>query len=177
VTTLVLPDRVVVVGLGGNLGGDAAIVARFVRAREALAAWGSVRGSRVYRSAPIGGPPDQGDYLNAALAVALDPPLPLPAELIAGVLEIERLLGRDRLREVRDGPRPIDLDVLLWGERHARWEGLEVPHPRLAARRFALAPAIDLVGEDVMVPGSSRTLGELWRALPDQRVEPTDLAI
>ena len=59
-------------------------------------------------------------------------------------------------------PRPIDLDVLLWGPRVLNWVGpprLEVPHPRLIERRFALAPVIELVGSDVEVPGTERTLG------------------
>jgi 2-amino-4-hydroxy-6-hydroxymethyldihydropteridine diphosphokinase len=175
--TAALPEQVVVIGLGGNLGGDAAILDRFIRARAALTAWGAVRGSPVYRSAPLGGPGGQPDYLNAALAVAIDPPDPRPAELIAIVLEIEALLGRDRSHEIANGPRAIDLDVLLWGTRRGRWDGLEVPHPRLAARRFALAPVIDLFGEGLVVPGTGAAVGALWRGLGDQRVDPTELRI
>jgi 2-amino-4-hydroxy-6-hydroxymethyldihydropteridine diphosphokinase len=172
-----LPEQVVVIGLGGNLGGADAIVDRFVRARAAFTAWGAVRGSAVYRSAPIGGPAVQPDYLNAALLVAIDPPDPRPADLIAAVLEIERELGRDRRQEIEHGPRAIDLDVLLWGTRHARWDGLVVPHPRLAARRFALAPVIDLLGAGFVMPGTVSTVGALWRGLADQRVDPTELRV
>jgi len=173
----VVPDAVVVIGLGGNLGGDDEIVARFGRAREALAAWGRVRGSAVVRTAPIGGPDQQPDFLNAAVAIDVAAPAPLPQELLAAIHEIEHALGRDRRREVRDGPRPIDLDVLLWGDLHARWDGLEVPHPRLALRRFALAPVIELFGDELIVPGTGRTARALYDALGDQRVEPTSLRI
>jgi 2-amino-4-hydroxy-6-hydroxymethyldihydropteridine diphosphokinase len=158
-----------VIGLGGNLGGDAAVLERFARARAAFTAWGAVRGSTVYRTAAIGGPGP--DFLNAALAIAVDPPAPLPADLVANVLAIEAGLGRDRRGEARNGPRAIDLDVLLWGERVARYDGLAVPHPRLHERRFALAPLRELVGDDVVVRG--RTLRAWYDALPDQRVEPT----
>ena len=66
------------------------------------------------------------------------------------------MLGRDRSREVRWGPRAIDLDVLLWDARVIRTPELDVPHPRLAERRFALAPLIDLLGEQHVVPGRRR---------------------
>jgi 2-amino-4-hydroxy-6-hydroxymethyldihydropteridine diphosphokinase len=167
-----------VLGLGGNVGGDDAVLARFARLAEALAAWGRVRASRVYRTAPVGGPP-QPDYLNAALAVHADP-APTPRELIETVQELERLCGRDRDHEVRWGPRPIDVDVLLWGAREIDHEGpprLRVPHERLTDRRFAIEPTIDLLGEDVVVPGDGRTLCVLLAATAGQRVELTDFRI
>jgi 2-amino-4-hydroxy-6-hydroxymethyldihydropteridine diphosphokinase len=161
----------IVVGLGGNVGGDDAVLARFERVRVALAAWGPVRASRVYRTAPVGGPP-QPDYLNAALAIHATP-APTPRELIETLQELERLCGRAREREVRWGPRVLDLDVLLWGARIVDADGLRVPHERLAGRRFALAPLIDLVGEDTIIPGDGRSLGVCWATLSDQRVDLT----
>nr|MBA3542127.1 2-amino-4-hydroxy-6-hydroxymethyldihydropteridine diphosphokinase [Deltaproteobacteria bacterium] len=95
-------------------------------------------------------------------------------ELIQTVLEIERLLGRERSAETRWGPRAIDLDVLLWGDRTIRHAGppaLEVPHPRLAERRFALLPLIDLYGDDRVVPGRRDTLGALAVRVAAQSVE------
>jgi 2-amino-4-hydroxy-6-hydroxymethyldihydropteridine diphosphokinase len=142
----------VVIGLGGNVGTEAEIVARFGHARAALAALGppgDVRSAHLYRSAPIG--PAQPAFLNTAVRIGLDGAQ--PAELIATLLELERLLGRDRGREVRWGPRRIDLDVLVWGSRQLDTPVLCVPHPRLGDRRFALAPLIDVVGEDFVVPG------------------------
>ena len=93
-----------------------------------------------------------------------------PAELVATLHELEHLLGRERSREVRWGPRPIDLDVLLWDARVIRTPELEVPHPRLAERRFAVAPLVDLFGEAHVVPGYG-TLGELATRVRDQLVE------
>jgi 2-amino-4-hydroxy-6-hydroxymethyldihydropteridine diphosphokinase len=164
----------IVLGLGGNVGGAAAVLARFVSVARAFEAWGPVWRSRVYRSAPVG--PAQADFLNAALSVRVDEP-PTPGELASMVLETERLLGRDRSREVRWGPRTIDVDVLLWGERVGRWPGLEVPHPRLAGRRFALAPLADLVGDALVIPGVGRTVGELLREVRAQVVAETDLSL
>ena len=162
-----------VIGLGGNVGSEAELRARFGHARAALAALadtGEVRSAALYRTAPIG--PSQPPYLNTA--VALRAAHLQPAELAHTLLELERLLGRDRTREVRWGPRPIDLDVLLWGARVLRGGGehggLEVPHPRLAERRFALAPVVDLLGEDGQVPGRGRA-GELLAGVRDQAIE------
>jgi 2-amino-4-hydroxy-6-hydroxymethyldihydropteridine diphosphokinase len=159
---------VIVVGLGGNVGSHAAIVERFRRARDALAALGRARSASLYRSAPIG--PAQPPYLNSAVALVLDP-APMPAELIAILLELEQQLGRDRAREARFGPRPIDLDVLVWDDRVIDTPELVVPHPRLVERRFALVPLVELVGEDWIVPGTSASAGELARRVAAQVVE------
>ena len=155
----------VVIGLGGNIGTREEIVERFRRAREALAA---TRSARLYRSAPIG--PAQAPFLNSAVSVRFDP-APTPAELVALVQEIERLLGRDRAREARFGPRPIDLDVLAWGDRAIDTPELVVPHARLAERRFALLPLVDLVGEAWPLPGARATAGELARRVVAQVVD------
>lgn len=172
-----LDPETVVLGLGGNVGGDEAILARFAAVVRALEMWSTVRASRVFRTAAIG--PEQPDYLNAAVAV--DAPEALAAsELIGEVQAIERALGRDRSAETRWGPRPIDIDVLLWGARRFSFRGppaLEVPHPRLAERAFALAPAIDVCGADLVHPASGRTLGELRATVADQRVDVTALHI
>lgn len=159
----------IVLGLGGNIGSEAAILDRFRSVRSALMELGTVRSASLYRTAPIG--PEQAPFLNSALAVhALDLE---PIELLATTRELERLLGRDRTREVHWGPRRIDLDVLLWGARVLHLpppEALEVPHPRLAQRRFALAPLADLVGDAFVLPGGG-TVGAALAAVRDQAIE------
>jgi 2-amino-4-hydroxy-6-hydroxymethyldihydropteridine diphosphokinase len=161
---------VIFLGLGGNVGGEAAVLARFAAVAAAFASWGTVRASRVYRTAPIG--PSQPDFLNAAIAVRTEPE-PTVDELVAMVRETEVLLGRRRETEVRNGPRPIDIDVLLWDDRVIR-EPIEVPHPRMLERRFVLAPLCDLLGEDAVI--GWRRLGDWLREVRDQRVTETDLS-
>ena len=158
-----IADEPVVIGLGGNVGDPPAIVGRFDRARAALAELGDVRSARLYRSAPLG--PDQPWFFNTAVRIARV--AAQPGELLATLLEIERRLGRRRETEARWGPRPLDLDVLVWGVRFVRTPDLEVPHPRLAERRFALLPLIDVVGADFVVPGAG-TAGSLARRVADQ---------
>jgi 2-amino-4-hydroxy-6-hydroxymethyldihydropteridine diphosphokinase len=171
-----LDDELVIVGLGGNLGDDDAILARFAGVVRALEAWSTVHGSRVYRTAPIG--PEQPAFLNAALAVEAPEEL-TASELIREVLGIERTLGRTRDGS-RNGPRTIDVDVLLWGARTFAFKGppaLEVPHPRLHERAFALAPLIDLLGAGAVHPRLGVTFGELQARLAGQDVERTAYAI
>ena len=156
----------IVIGVGGNIGTDAEIVDRFRIARMAIEALGDVRSAPLYRTAPLG--PAQPAFLNTALLVRIADAL--PAALIATLLEIERLLGRERTREERWGPRPIDLDILIWGARVLRTPELEVPHPRLVERRFALAPLADLL-PDGEVPGH----GPIMRLLDRVRDQPLEL--
>ena len=156
----------IVLGFGGNVGTEASIVGRFQRVRDALTAIGDARCAALYRSSPIG--PQQSPFLNTAVRLGVVDMQ--PSELLAIVHELESLLGRDRAREARWGPRPIDLDVLVWDDRVIRTPELEVPHPRLGERRFALQPLVDLAGEDFVIPNVGRA-GDALARVRDQSVE------
>lgn len=171
-----LAPNTLLLGLGGNLGTEEQVVARMRAVAQAARAWGEVACSTVLRSAPIG--PPQPEFLNAAVRIALTADWE-PAALIAEVLQVEALAGRDRRRQERWGPRTIDVDVLAWGARVAQWPGppeLVVPHPRWAQRRFALAPAAEVLGDlELELPGTAKTLGA-WLSSDEivaQAVEPT----
>jgi 2-amino-4-hydroxy-6-hydroxymethyldihydropteridine diphosphokinase len=166
---IALDGAVIVVGFGGNVGDDDAITMRFTRAREAIAQLGSVKSAPIYRSAAMG--PPQPAYLNSAISVRVTGPAPQPRELSEMLQELEHLLGRDRAREVHWGPRTIDLDVLLWGATPIARAGLVVPHPRLHERRFALRPAAEIVGFDVEVPGTGKSLANFLAATVEQQLE------
>jgi 2-amino-4-hydroxy-6-hydroxymethyldihydropteridine diphosphokinase len=159
----------VVIGIGGNLGTSEAIVERFRQARQALSNLGPVRSAPLYRTAPIG--PPQPSFFNTAVAVSLEHTS--PTQLIAIVLELERLLGREREREARWGPRAVDLDILVWGQRVIRTPELEIPHPRLASRRFALEPVAALLGPEAVVP----LIGKLEDALAQVRDQEVELIV
>lgn len=131
----------VVVGLGSNVGDRHAHLREATRRVDLFAP--IVRASPIYETAPVGGP-DQGDYLNAAVLLEWETDL---HDLLEGLLAIERVLGRER-RE-RFGPRTIDLDI-LWGEGVViASDRLDVPHPRLHERAFALVPLLDVVPDAV----------------------------
>lgn len=147
----------IVVGLGANLGN------RLDNLRRAAAAISSeatiLARSQVYETPPAGGPP-QPDYFNAAVAVSASLP---PAELLERFLAIERSMGRARPDAVRNGPRPIDID-LLWGEGLVvREPSLDLPHPRLVERVFALRPLLD-VAPDARDPRDGTRYADLAAA-------------
>ena len=126
-------------GLGSNLGDRRANLQAAV---GALAARGIAvtASSSTYETDPVGEVLDQPAFLNAC--VAIDTELG-PEELLDACKEIEAQLGRAQ-GGIRHGPRPIDVDVLLLGDREHRSERLTVPHAEAARRRFVLIPLLEL---------------------------------
>ena len=119
-------------------------------------------------TAPEGGP-DQPPYLNSAaeLNTSLE-----PRRLLDRLHEIEAAHGRDRRRQRRWGPRPLDLDLLLYGDLVLQESGLIVPHPRLHSRRFVLAP-LAAIAPRAVHPGLGRTIQWLLDRAEDPEYDPT----
>lgn len=147
------------IGLGGNLDDPAGRIKAARAAIRALTGVSEAGFSSLYRSAPMG-PRDQPDYVNAVMAV--DTTL-APLDLLDQVQAIETAAGRVRQGE-RWGPRTLDLDLLLYGDRAIRSERLTVPHPGLAAREFVLYPLREIAPE-LEIPGLGR-LSELCASCP-----------
>jgi len=125
------------VGLGSNLGDRMAILDTAVRVLDADELTHVMAVSRVYETAPVGGP-EQGPYLNAVAVLETDRS---PHELLKLLQATEDVLGR--AREERWGPRTADLDLLLYDGPPVDMPELTVPHPRARERAFVLVPLCD----------------------------------
>ncbi len=149
------------VALGANLGDRAGALDRALERLGALPGTRLVARSRWHETEPVGGPPGQPRFLNGVvrLATALG-----PAELLAELQRLEREAGRAREREVRHGPRMLDLDLLYYGDLALREPGLELPHPRAEERLFVLEPLAE-IAPDERLPGCGKTVRERVREL------------
>jgi 2-amino-4-hydroxy-6-hydroxymethyldihydropteridine diphosphokinase len=128
------------VGIGANVGRRRESIAAALDLLDAESEIEVVAVSSLRETDPVGYE-DQPRFLNGA--VALETRL-RPRELLERLLAIERRLGRVRGEGPRFGPRPIDLDLLVYGAETLDGPGLTIPHPRLAERRFALEPLAEL---------------------------------
>jgi 2-amino-4-hydroxy-6-hydroxymethyldihydropteridine diphosphokinase len=152
----------VILGLGSNQGD------RRGHLRAALAGLAALPGTRVaavsalYESAPWG-VTDQPPFLNAAAAITTGL---APHALLRAVKAIERAAGREA--GPRWGPRPLDIDLLLYDDQRVKTPDLVIPHPRLAERRFVLAPLQDLRPD--WRDEAGRSLPALLVAVADQPV-------
>ena len=161
----------VFIGLGSNLAEPVS------QPRGALAALGELPGTRLaavsslYASDPLG-PPDQPRYVNAV--AALDTEL-APLQLLDALQAIELAQGRVR-KDERWGPRTLDLDILLFGQRQIDEPRLQVPHYHMHARAFVLYPLAEIAG-DLRLP-DGRPLRALLDACPFDGLERlADLAV
>lgn len=151
--------------LGANAGDAVGTLTAAVLALDDLDGFDVEEVSGVYRTAPWPAPPDpraipQDDYRNLVVlgTTTLD-----PHELLAETQLIEAAFGRDRAREVRWGPRPLDIDLLLVGDRELDTPELVLPHPRIAERAFVLVPLLEVLPGGTLPDGRrlTRLLAEL----------------
>jgi len=143
--------------LGSNVGDRAANIARAI---EALAPYGVhvTRQSSLYETEPADVPADlknQPWFLNSVVEAETEL---APAQLMRTLLKIEQSLGRER--GVSKGPRLIDLDILLFGLQALRTAEVEIPHPRMALRRFVLVPLAEIAPE-IRHPVLKKTAAEM----------------
>lgn len=154
--------KTVYLGLGSNVGDSEALL------QSALDHLNGpdltlLRVSSLYETEPIG-LREQRWFLN--LVAEFQTEL-FPRQLLQRIEKVERELGRKRT--VRNGPRTIDIDILLYGNSVVKTEALEIPHPRYRERRFTLAPLAELNAE-LRDPVTRRSMAEMLAALKDQAI-------
>lgn len=150
------------IGLGANLASHAGPPeATLVAAAERLASLGRiVARSSLYSTAPVG-LAEQPRFLNAV--IALETGL-APRTLLDRLLALEKDFGRDRSHGIPNGPRTLDLDILLLGDFVLHEAHLQLPHPRLAQRAFVLVP-LNEIAPDLHDPRSGHTISQLLATL------------
>lgn len=147
------------IGLGTNVGDRAAHLSAAVAALSATPGIRVVAVSPIRETSPVGGPPSQGAFLNAA--ASLDTTL-TAEQLLATLHRIEA--GAGRLRTVRWGERTLDLDLLLLGNEVRSGPDLVLPHPRMTVRRFVLYP-LAAIAPEAVEPVTGLTVGALLQNL------------
>jgi 2-amino-4-hydroxy-6-hydroxymethyldihydropteridine diphosphokinase len=165
--------RTAYIGMGANLASWAgAPEATLAAAATRLESLGQVaRKSSLYSTEPVGFA-DQPRFVNAV--VALETEL-APQQLLQGLLEIEKEFGRDREAGIANGPRTLDLDILLFDNLKVSEPGLEIPHPRLATRAFVLVP-LNEIAPDIRPAGIGLAVSQLLNSL-HQNAESTADAV
>jgi len=154
----------VFIALGSNLGNPGQHLAGAAQALADLGAGDDLHWSRLYRSEPVG-PPGQPDYLNAVVTL----PLRItPLRLLDRLQEMEAAHGR--IRGMRWGPRTLDLDILMFGEKIVSSQRLHIPHPRIAERLFVLRPLMD-IDPLLHIPGVG-AVADLTERCPPMRLSP-----
>ncbi|MGH2693964.1 MAG: 2-amino-4-hydroxy-6-hydroxymethyldihydropteridine diphosphokinase [Actinomycetota bacterium] len=154
------------VGIGSNVGDRVDFCLRAVRELETSSGITVEKVSKLYETSPLGGPP-QRSFVN--LVVKLDSEFDARS-LLQLCKDIEQRIGREP-SPIRWGPRVVDLDLLIFGDEKINEPDLEVPHPRLTERRFALVPLLE-VDPDVTDPWGKRY--EDWVEQAEGEVEPLE---
>ena len=139
-----MPDALI--GLGGNVGEVRTTLDRAVAAFCDETEVRLLAQSSDYQTPPWG-VVDQPPFVNRCISVAT---VLAPRALLDRALEVERMFGRDRNREQRWGPRPVDIDLLAYDGAAIAEPGLTLPHPRLLERAFVLVPLAEIVPDRVI---------------------------
>ncbi len=158
-----IPDQTVAVAMGSNLGGSAQLFRRAISKLRGLSAT-PVRVSSFWKTSPVDCPPGSPDFLNAVCVFTVQS-AERPESLLLELQALEREFGR-RPKKVLNEPRPLDLDIIAFGQERRSTARLTLPHPRAAQRRVVLGPLAELE-PDWVLPGRRLTIAALLQRLRD----------
>lgn len=162
-----MPSEVAYIALGSNLGDSLAILNGALAELQALSTASIVRSS-FWRTSPVDCPPGSDPFVNAVAAIV--PPLDeTPESLIEKLQALERKFGR-RPKLVLNESRPLDLDLIAYGDQQRNTPALILPHPRAHLRKFVLQPLSEIAPQ-LVLPGQTQTVENLLANLKtDERI-------
>jgi len=152
---------IALVALGSNLGDSVALIDKTFERLEKFSA-ASLRKSSLWQTTPVDCPPGSPLFVNAAVALAPKPD-ETPESLLAKLQTLEKKFGR-RPKTVLNEPRPLDLDLIAFGNEIRNTSELILPHPRAHLRRFVLQPLSE-IAPDFILPGQGKTIAQLLESL------------
>lgn len=151
------------IALGSNLGNRSAELDAGMTFLRSLSANHQIRESPRLETAPVDCPPGSASFLNAVVEIEVDPRILPPRALLGRLQDFELSRGRERIREV-NAPRPLDLDIIYYGDMVIQDSDMVIPHPRATRRRFVLEPLSHL-RPDLILPGQTKTVAELLKEI------------
>jgi 2-amino-4-hydroxy-6-hydroxymethyldihydropteridine diphosphokinase len=154
------------ISLGSNLGDSRRIIHQAFAALQACSE-APLRQSSLWQTAPVDCPPASPLFLNA-IAGLLPRRDETPENLLTKLKNLEKKAGR-QTKKMANEPRPLDLDLIVYGAVTCQTPGLVLPHPRAHQRRFVLQPLSE-IAPDLIIPGQTRTVRELLAQLPEQGI-------
>lgn len=152
------------IALGTNIEPRDFYISEALNLLEAHEAISIQNRSSIYETTPVGYL-DQEDFLN--MVIEIQTLLEAP-ELLETVQEIEQKLGRTR--DIRFGPRTIDLDILLYNQENSTEEYLTIPHPRMHERAFVLVPLAE-IASNTIVPTTGKMVQDYLKEIPSEDIE------
>ena len=157
----------VIVALGSNLGNARENVTRAIERLNELSSEPLLKSS-LWQSSPVDCPPGSPDFVNAVVILGACPG-ETPESLLSKLQAIEREFGR-QAKKVMNEPRPLDLDLIAFGNERRVSKDLTLPHPRAHLRRFVLEPLGEIAPE-LILPGQTKTVAELLTSLTDESLK------
>ncbi len=162
-------EKTVYIGIGSNLGNKVENCRKAINLIEKMPSLTLKEQSPLFRTEPVG-VSGQDWYVNCVISLWSE----IPAhQILKQLLSIETAMGRERRRKW--DPRPIDLDILLFGNRIIHDQDLQVPHPLMHLRKFVLVPMVQLA-PDMMHPIINKTMRELLKNLPEEEQSVVPIA-
>ena len=158
--------RLAIIALGSNLGDSRKIISDALSRLQSFAI-GPVVKSSFWQTSPVNCPPDSPKFLNA-VASLVPPKNETPESLLKKLQALEKMFGRVP-KKILNEPRPLDLDLIAFGNECRNSPDLILPHPRAHLRRFVLQP-LNEIAPGLILPGQTKTVAALLALLPNDEL-------